>query len=261
MISLSDIEFAKFQKLVYEKIGISMSDKKKSLLMSRLSKRLTFYNLKSYTEYYNLVLRDKEEFQAMINLVTTNETSFFREKPHFEFLKNRIQKNVNEPFRIWSAACSRGAEPYSIAMVLRENLHSKWEILASDIDSDVLNYAKEGVYPIDFAKHIPHNFLKKYCLKGENKFEGFFKVKDTMKENITFMQINLNNDFPKVGLFDIIFLRNVLIYFDNSKKKEIVENMAKLLKSDGLLITGHSETLFSITDKYKMVKSTVYQKV
>ncbi len=261
MINLRDNDFSKFQKLIYDEIGISLSDKKKSLLITRLSKRINFYALDNYLQYYNLVLQNKEEFQIMVNLITTNETSFFREKSHFEFLTNILKTNKNEPFRIWSAACSRGAEPYSIAMILKEHLNVKWEILASDINSEVLEYARDGIYPLETSKNIPHNFLRKYCLKGENKYEDFFKIKEQLKENITFMQINLNSTLPNIGLFDLIFLRNVLIYFDNSKKKEIVENMAKLLKSDGLLITGHSETLFSITDKYKMVKSTVYQKV
>lgn len=261
LVELRDIEFSKFKKLIFDKIGISLGDNKKTLLSSRLAKRVRFYNLNSYSKYYDLILRDPNELQIMINLITTNETYFFREKKHFEYLKSILPSNQKETFRVWSAACSTGAEPYSIAMTLRENAYLKWEIVASDINSDVLKIAKEAIYPLESASSISASYLKKYCLKGENRYEGFFKIKNSLRENINFMQLNLNSPLPNIGLFDVVFLRNVLIYFDKSKKKEIVENIFKHLRKDGILIIGHSESLFGITEKYQMIKSTIYKKI
>jgi chemotaxis protein methyltransferase CheR len=264
IVSLSDKEFLELKNIIYKESGIQVKEDQRENLEFKLASRLIEYNLKSFKEYHNLLVKNKAEIQTMINAVTTNETYFFRELRHFKFLKNEILPTVKyDLFRCWSAAGSNGAEAYSIAMEIDSNLsnYKNYEVVISDINDNVLKYAKRGIYPLKFAKKIPEEYLKSYCLKGKNEFSGSFKISDKIKNNIVYKHINLTDHInPQLGMFDVIFLRNMIIYFDDKEKKLIVENVIKHLKDGGYLFMGHSESLHRITDKVFQVSPSIYQK-
>lgn len=263
--SITDQEFARFQSLIYKIAGIQMAESKKVLLVGRLTKRLKHYNLPNFAEYYKLVSAPGQsaELQMMVDLLTTNETYFFREPKHFEYLDSDILAKVKpgSPFAIWSAACSSGEEPYTLAMVLADRFgDSAWQITASDISTAVLARAQSGHYPIERSKGISREHLSKYCLKGTRSQEGTFMISKKLRDRIRFMQINLNASLPDIGPFDVIFLRNVMIYFDMETKRHVVANLITKLKPGGYFIVGHSETLNGITDKLQAIKPTIYRK-
>lgn len=264
-VKITDAEYIKFKDIIYKTTGIELKENKQNLVESRLMKRLRDRDLESYNDYYNLILQDAKELQLMINQVTTNETSFFRENKHFDYLARKILPQTNEKLKIWSAASSIGVEAYTIAMVVDEVLalrHLPFEILASDINIDVLQQAKEAVYDIRFSTNIPENYLRKYCLKGVGSMQNKFAINDYLKQKLSFAQINLTKPISaQVGEFDIIFLRNVLIYFDVQTKKDVVKYVLQHLKKGGYFFIGHSETLFNISDEVVQVMPTVYQKV
>ena len=264
-IKITDNEYIKFKEIIHKTTGIELKSNKQNLIESRLMKRLRNLELNSYDEYYQLIIQDKNELQLMINQVTTNETSFFRENKHFDYLVRKILPQTNERLHIWSAASSIGVEAYTIAMVVDETLshrHLPFDILASDINIDVLKQAKEAVYDIRFAKNIPDNYLRRYCLKGIGSMSNKFSINDYLKQKLSFAQINLTKPInSQVGKFDIIFLRNVLIYFDIQTKKDVVKYVLQHLKTGGYFFIGHSETLFNISEEVVQVMPTVYQKV
>lgn len=262
---LSNKEFTHFQKLIYELAGLHMPPVKKSLIANRLVSRLRFYQIPTYQEYYDFLIlpENADEKQIFVDLLTTNETSFFREPIHFQFLSDYIvtQKKDDSVFRIWSAACSSGEEPYSIAMLLADKIkYQSWEIIASDISSRILEKSNRGLYPIDKTVNIPTEYLKKYCLKGVNSNEGFFKIANEIKSNIRFLHMNLIEPFPVIGKFKFVFLRNVMIYFDKPTRKNIIEKMHDVITENGYLFIGHSETLLGVTDKFQMIKPTIYMR-
>ncbi len=261
---LSDQEFSLFQSFLYQGAGITLSSQKKPLVVSRLSKRLRHHNLDSYGDYLKLIEKDEHgaERQVALDLLTTNETYFYREPAHFEFLQDMLcARNNSGTFRVWSAACSSGQEPYSVAMLLANVLGNRnWEILASDISTRVLEQAKRGLYPIAQAEKIPQHYLKEFCLKGVDEHAGSFLFSRSVRERIKFCQINLNARLPDVGQFDVIFLRNVMIYFDNDTKRQVVERLSEVLKPGGHLIIGHSESLNGVTDVLNMRSPSIYQK-
>jgi len=262
-VILSENEFQQFRGLIHQVAGISMSDAKKQLISGRLAKRLQFFNLTTYGSYYRLLMKDKTELQMAVDLLTTNETYFFREPKHFEFLRDVILPELrgNSAVRIWSGACSSGEEPYTLAMVLADSLGARpWEILASDISSRVLEKAQCGRYPLDAIRGIPEALLNKYCLKGVGSNNGIFMIEPTLASRITFNPINLNNPLPAVGQFDVIFLRNVMIYFDNQTKSEVVTRLLKHLKPGGYFIVSHSKSLNGISDDVQLVKPSIYRK-
>ncbi|MDH4263271.1 MAG: protein-glutamate O-methyltransferase CheR [Spirochaetia bacterium] len=265
-INLTDKELQQFQKLIYEWAGIHMSDAKRALISGRLLKRLRFYHLPNYQDYINMILdpQYKDERQIMINLLTTNETYFFRESQHLDYLRDHILANFkgNEIFRVWSAAASSGQEAYSIAMILEEaGLNGRWEILGTDINETVLEKAKRGIYPLEASEKIPEKLLKKYCLRGINAEYGNFTVIDELKKNIRFIKMNLNEPFTNIGAFDIVFLRNVMIYFDMETKKSVIDRITQVIKPHCYLILGHSENLNNISKSYKTLLPTIYQKL
>jgi len=264
-VKISDSEYVKFKEIIYKTTGIELKENKQNLIESRLMKRLRDCNIDSYSDYYQLILQDKKELQLMINQVTTNETSFFRENKHFDYLARKILPQTNERLKIWSAASSIGVEAYTIAMVVDEAIsprHLPFDILASDINIDVLKQAKEAVYDIRFAKNIPDNYLRRYCLKGVGNMQNKFSINDYLKQKLSFAQINLTKPVSaQVGMFDIIFLRNVLIYFDIDTKQNVVKYVLQHLTPGGYFFIGHSETLFNISDEVVQVMPTVYQKV
>lgn len=242
-----------------------MSEIKKALIAGRLMKRLRHYNLNSYRDYLEIIESPNEdaERQVMIDLLTTNETYFFREPKHFDYLRDVYlpQYDSRELFRVWSAACSSGEEVYTIAIILAEHfgVHGNWEILGSDISTRILEDAQNCLYDMEDSSGIPQEFLKKYCLKGVRSQEGKFTFQREIRERTSFEQINLNENLPDVGLFDIIFLRNVMIYFDKETKKGIIENLVRKLKPSGLLIVGHAESLHGLTESVKTVAPTIYK--
>ncbi|MBS1141622.1 MAG: protein-glutamate O-methyltransferase CheR [Proteobacteria bacterium] len=264
--SITDQEFALFQRLIYKIAGISLSDAKKVLLVGRLTRRLKQYDFATFSQYYRMLATGEhpEELQTMVDLLTTNETYFFREPKHFDFLRDEIirKRTSPAPFRVWSAASSSGEEVYTLAMVLAENVqNSPWEIVGSDISTQVLAKAATGHYSVARTEGIPPAFMRKYCLKGVRSHAGTFLIVPELRKKIAFYQINLTNPIDAgIGDFEVIFLRNVMIYFDPETKAKVVHNLLPRLKPGGYLIIGHSETLTGITDRVEAIRPTIYRK-
>ncbi len=263
---ITDQEFALFQRLIYKLAGISLNDTKKDLLVGRLGKRLRHFQLPSFASYYRMLSTGAhpDEVQVMVDLLTTNETYFFREPNHFDFLRNEIVPRCNNrsPLRVWSAASSSGEEAYSIAMLLAETLGgAPWEIVGSDICTRVLARAVTGHYGLARTEGIPPDYMRKYCLKGVRSQAGTFLIAPELRQRTRFLQINLMLPVDTaIGEFDVIFLRNVMIYFDPPTKARVVHNLLPRLKPGGHLIIGHSETLNGISDRLITVRPTIYRK-
>ncbi|HEX5394720.1 MAG TPA: protein-glutamate O-methyltransferase CheR [Rhodocyclaceae bacterium] len=263
--TISSKEFAAFQKLIYDVAGISMSDAKKVLMVGRLSKRLRHHKFTTFDQYYKYVTggTDPQEFQLMVDLLTTNETYFFREEKHFDFLRKLIAAHPRgRSFDIWSGASSTGEEIYTICMVLADELgvDGNWTVTGSDISQSVLKIAEAGHYSLEKTRGLPPEYLRKYCLKGVRTQEGTFMIDPRLKSHTRFRQINLNTNLPEIGPFDLIFLRNVMIYFDAATKRSVVARLAKKIRPGGHLIIGHSETLTGINEELQSVQPTIYRK-
>ncbi len=263
---ITDAEFAQFQRLIYQIAGISLADSKKVLLVGRLGKRVKAHGLDTFSQYYKLVAsgNDPQERQTMVDLLTTNETYFFREEAHFDFLRKVVlpQHPANQSFDLWSAASSTGEEIYTLCMVLADELgaNGNWSILGSDISTHVLGIAQRGLYWLDRTRGLPKEYLQKYCLKGVRSQEGSFIIASELRRHTRFMQVNLNTTLPNVGSkFHVIFLRNVMIYFDNDTKRQVVSRLVEKLHPGGYFIVGHSESLNGLNDTLKMVKPTIYR--
>ncbi|MBL7004225.1 MAG: protein-glutamate O-methyltransferase CheR [Gammaproteobacteria bacterium] len=260
-------EYKAIRDFIYLEAGIDLGEKKQMLVSSRLTKRLRHYQLNSFKAYMQLInsAEHKLERQMATDLLTTNETYFFREPEHFKFLKKNILENhpSGTPFRLWSAASSSGEEAYTISMVLDDYFGARtpWEILGSDISSRIIEKAQNALYPTLRIDGIPQPFLKKYCLKGMGEFDGFLMVHQNLRSKCSFRQINLINPLPDIGKFDVIFLRNVLIYFDAKTKEKIVRQLVTTLKPDGVLFIGHSESLKGMDLGIKLIAPTTYQKI
>jgi len=267
---LTDVDFYKLRDIIYKEAGIKLSDVKKILMQSRLIKRLRELKLDNFTDYHEYLLSNFEKEKInFINAITTNKTDFFRENDHFEFMKSRIlpefvNKNEKE-LRIWSAGCSTGEEPYTIAITLFEYFSGKVPpellILATDIDTQVLEKAQEGNYPADHLADVDPKYLKAYFMRNENEKGVFYKVRDQLKKIVYFRRLNLLSDeYPMKKKFDIIFCRNVIIYFDRETQKKLFDKYYSYLKDDGYLLIGHSENITSITDKFILTGRTIYKK-
>ena len=264
-VVLQDEEFIKFSELIYRIAGISMAPSKKPLVSSRLAKRLKHHDLNSYGDYFRFITsaQGKDELQVTVDLLTTNETHFFREPKHFDFLRQRIipERRQGAAFRVWSAACSSGEEPYSIAMVLDDLLANQpWEILASDISTRIVDKARNGIYPMERLPEIPKPYLSRYCLKGVGDYDGTLLIEKSLRERVRFMLQNLTEMPPKLGEFDVIFLRNVMIYFDQDTKQKVVSRLLPLLRPGGYFLIGHSESLNGVTDAVKPIAPAIYRK-
>lgn len=263
--TITDQEFTLFQRLIYQLAGISLSPVKKILLVGRLSKRLTHHGFETFGEYYHLLTsgHHPNELQLFVDLLTTNETYFFREPQHFDYLRDEIlcRHPVGSQFRIWSGACSSGEEPYSMAMVLAEALpRAHWEVFATDISLTVLERARAGLYSLERTDGISPELLRKYCLKGVRTQQGKLLIAPDLRGKVTFSQVNLTATINGVGSFDVIFLRNVMIYFDADTKRKVVHNMLPHLRPGGHFIVGHSESLNGITEKLLSIRPTIYRK-
>lgn len=262
-------EFERFRTLIYNESGISLTEQKQTLLASRLSKRLRDLSLHTFSEYYESVTKDptREEFTRMLDLISTNKTDFFREPKHFEFLRDRILPELAEQrrIRIWSSACSTGEEPYTIAMTLFEHVQNpaQWnfKILASDLSTRVLAKAAAGLYQEDRFRDVPEEVLKRHFLRGRGTNAGLFKVKPHLAAVIQFRRLNLmDGHFPIKNPLDLIFCRNVMIYFDRSTQETLVNKFHRYLKPGGYLFIGHSESLQWVDHPFKSLAPTIYQK-
>lgn len=264
-ISINAAEFQKFKLWLYSTAGIDLKETKTKLVEGRLACRLRHYNLGSYAAYFKMITSKNAivEAQMAIDLLTTNETYFFREPKHFDFLKNNLLAKVRkgENFRLWCAASSTGEEPYTLAMTLAEGLGTTpWQIVASDINLQVLEKARSGHYALERAHNIAPQLLRKYCLKGVGSQEGTFLIQKTLRDKIEFNQINLIKALPDIGEFDVIFLRNVMIYFDNETRTQVVNKIVHLLKPGGYLFVSHSESLVGINTQLKIVQPSIFIK-
>lgn len=262
---LSEKEFSQFQSFIYKEAGISMSNSKLPLVAGRLGKRVKHHHMASFGEYFKFIHapENKEEKQIAINLLTTNETHFFREPKHFDFLRDEIIPNraKGRPLRVWSAASSSGEEVYTLAMVLAEHIPSyAWELTGSDISTAVLEKAKTGSYPIQRANEIPRQYLTKYCLKGTGSAHGTMLIDKELRQRVSFIPFNLIEPYPEMGQFDVIFLRNVMIYFNQETKQDILKKMITKLKPGGYFFISHSESLNGITDALETIRSSIYRK-
>lgn len=274
---LSEKEFAQFRELIYKVAGISLSENKKHLVQSRLQKRLRHHSLTRYQDYYNLVATQEvnsPEMIELVNCITTNKTDFFREPHHFEFVTKTLLPEVErrtargEPkrLRIWHAGCSTGEEPYTLAITLAEALgrEHEWDVrqLASDIDTQVLSHAEHGVYERERVETIPAPLISKYFLGGKGEKSGFVKVKPELQRQITFRRINLLEDNWPIrhgALFDVVFCRNVVIYFDKPTRKRLFARYASVLRPGGYMFIGHSESLIGISDAFESLGKTIYR--
>jgi chemotaxis protein methyltransferase CheR len=261
MPAISDSEFRRLRDWLEAATGIHLTAAKRTLVTSRLAVRLRMREVSTFTAYLRLVDTEPAERQAAIDLLTTNETYFFREPKHFEFLQSLLPRLGPAPARIWSAACSTGEEAFSIAMLLDAGMRGRpWEILATDISTRVLERAATGHYRIDRTDGIPREYLARYCLKGTGSQEGTLLVTRRLRERIRFEQANLTSPLPDVGEFDVIFLRNVMIYFDTPTKRDVVERLVRHLRPGGHLLIGHSESLTDVTRVVQPVAPAIYRK-
>jgi len=264
--TISDQEFGLFQRFFYEQIGLQLTAVKKPLLCGRLAKRLTALGLDSYRAYYNLLVSKdgREERETAIDLITTHETYFFREPKHFELLQNKVIPSLHgaAELRVWSAASSTGEEAYTLAMVLDSFRSPKsWSVTASDISRQVLINAQRGLYPMSRGERIPAHYLKRYCLRGNGRYAGYFMVEAPLRARVEFLPGNLTQQENNLGLFDVILLRNVLIYFDPPTKLLVLRNVLERLKPGGWLMVGHSESLHDSHLPLELITPSVYRKV
>jgi len=238
---------------------------KGALVAERLGKRLATHQIASFGEYFRLLISGKnpDEVQIAIDLLTTNETYFFRETKHFDFLREQAlaARNRNQLFRVWSAASSTGEEAYSIAMVLADCMESTpWEVIGSDISARVLQYAVRALYPMERARYLPPAYLSRFCLKGADEHEGHLLINSKLRSQVIFKPVNLNTTLPALGQFDLVFLRNVMIYFNSDTKREVVARVTTTIKRGGHCFVGHSESLNNITNSLNSIAPAIYQK-
>jgi len=245
-------QFQRIADLVYQHSGIHLHEGKESLLSARLAKRLRATGITLVEQYLKVLENDSQEMIAFLDAISTNHTFFFRESHHFALLQ---EKHAH----IWCAASSSGEEPYSIAIHCRENGYAP-VILATDLSTKVLATAAAGVYPIEKAKGIPSHLLKKYFQKGYGTFEGQIRVRGEIRKMVSFKRINLLQDPPPNQIFDVIFCRNVLIYFDKAAKEKVLDRLYQVLKQKGYLVVGGAESLSSVKHPYSYVKPSVYVK-
>lgn len=253
------------REFIYQEAGIDLGSSKQMLVSSRLNKRLRHHQLDSFDQYLDLLEKNNGiERQIAIDLLTTNETYFFREAEHFNTLKKLVLQDhpKDRVLRLWSAASSSGEEAYSIAMILDDHFgpRGKWEIFGSDISSRIIEKAKKGLYQCHRIDAIPKDFLQKYCLKGTGEYDGFLLIDQNLRAKTQFAEINLTKPLPEVGQFDVIFLRNVLIYFDDKTKENIIRSLTSKLRSKGILFIGHSESLKGMDLPIELIGPTTYQK-
>lgn len=260
-----DADFEQVKRIIHRKAGIHLADSKKQLVYSRLARRLRVLGFEDFASYLHYLEQTAEEQEEFVNALTTNLTAFFREPHHFTILSEYVRRNRSgqSPLRIWCAASSTGEEPYSIAMTLVEafgRYDPPVEIIASDIDSNVLADAARGVYPLERLDCLTLQQKKQFFLRGKGKNQGKAKIIDSLRNMVEFKKINLlDKAWPLQGLFDVIFCRNVMIYFDKATQIGLLERMVVMLKPQGLYIAGHSESFSQAGHLVRLVNKTTYQ--
>jgi chemotaxis protein methyltransferase CheR len=273
-ISLSDKDFKKVRELVHELAGISLHEGKRELVVARLAKRIRQLGMSSVGDYLTYVREQKtqDELITMLDALATNLTSFWRESQHFDYVEQvilpqilaRIKQTGDHRIRAWSAGCSSGEEPYSLAMLLKHKLdnytHCDLKILATDLSTKVLALARNGVYSIDRIKAIPPEIRHKYMTEQPTDRDREYRVADEVRSAVSFARLNLMETWPMQGPLDFIFCRNVMIYFDKTTQGQLARRFHELLRSGGTLFIGHSESLTGIEHSFRYVKPTVYEK-
>ncbi len=268
---LTDKLFQQFSSLVYQQTGIFLKPEKKELLNARLGKRLRHCQIASFQQYYDFVLNDASgvELIHLIDAVSTNFTSFFREKTHFDYLSSTVltefaDQGQGGDFRVWSAACSSGEEPYTLAIVLSEfaarEPRFRFTIHATDISTKVLAIAQKGVYAVDKVQAVGTDLVRRYFQRGKSGSAGLVKVKKELSQAISFQRFNLMDPYPWQAELDVIFCRNVMIYFNRETQQQLVDKFYTCLKPGGHLFIGHSESLTAISNRFKQVTTTGYRK-
>jgi chemotaxis protein methyltransferase CheR len=262
---LNDRDFATVRELIAQYAGIKLSLQKRNMVYNRLLRRLRARGLADFGSYLQLVQREgSDEREAFVNALTTNLTAFFRESHHFDLLAERARARVaarGRPMRCWSSACSTGEEAWSIAMVLRE-ADSAGEVLGTDIDTDVLNTAQAGVYRMERATALPIERLRRHFLRGTGANDGLVSVRPELRSMVRFGQLNLQSPvWPAQERFDVIFCRNVVIYFDREFQKKLLTRLADLLVPGGLLMVGHSESFPSAHPGFRSCGRTAYERI
>ncbi|MBS3910190.1 MAG: protein-glutamate O-methyltransferase [Actinobacteria bacterium] len=272
---IDDREFGRLKTLIKELTGINLTDQKKTLVVARLSKRLRALGLSSFAEYYYFLTEtgDYSEVTHLINRITTNKTDFFRERHHFEFLTEAVlpgiceegEKNGTRKLRIWSAGCSSGEEPYTIAITLCEYFLDKagWDIkiLATDLDTEMLEKARAGIYCQDGVAPVPPEYLRKYFKKGVNANTGRYMAKDKLKKMVIFKRHNLTSErYPFNEQIDVVLCRNVIIYFDEATKAKVINSFHDVLRDGGVLFLGHSESAIGNESRFKLIGNSTFRK-
>jgi chemotaxis protein methyltransferase CheR len=260
--------FKQFADLIYKEAGIHLGEHKQALVSARLSKRMRFLSIKDFDDYYEYIQKDqsRKELSNLLDVISTNVTFFYREPDHFKFLATLVRQWEQERqtrFRIWSAACSTGEEPYTMGLILSETLPnvSDVKILATDISTSVLSTARKGEYDAKKLEKVSEKMIKKHFTLIRNKEKKLYQISETIQKMIQFSWLNLSSPpYPMKGPLDVIFCRNVMIYFDNKVKERLLEDMYRLLKSGGYLIVGHAESLSGLLSGFKSVKPSVYIK-
>jgi len=268
ILQFSDREFKRISEIMYQAAGLSFNDSKKSLIQSRLTPRIQRLGLASFGEYIALMEDESQatEFQMVVDLLTTNETYFFREPKHYELLEKELAAlKSRAPLAIWSAAASFGDEAYSTAMLLSDmqmqgRIGPDWSILATDISHRVLLSAKEAIYPEDRLRAVSPERLRRYCLRGDGESQGQVLMQDKIRQRVQFGRLNLCQEFDGIGPFDVIFLRNVLIYFDIPTKIEVVDRVLAMLKPGGLFFLGTAEGRVACKTPLQTVQPGAFRK-
>ena len=287
-ISMSDRLFKRFSEFIYKECGIKLPPAKKTMLTVRLSRRLRALGMNSFGQYYDYVCSPESrsgERVRMIDAVSTNKTEFFREPAHFDFLGRQalpdlvgsMHNGSRKKLNVWSAGCSSGEEPYTLAMVLSEFFTERqnkaqadaksltrpldqFSILATDISTQVLETAKNAIYPKRIVEPVPTMMKQRYLMRGKGAQSGFYRVVPELRSRITFQRLNFNKDFNLGELMDVIFCRNVIIYFDRQTQIKLFEKFYNQLVPGGYLFIGHSESLHGINDRFRLVANTTYRK-
>lgn len=261
---LSDGDFRYLQQMMLKASGIHMADSKRTLVAGRLMSRLRALDQGNFYEYVSFLRQpaNENERRMVIDLLTTNETYFFREPQHFAFLGDWVAAQRG-PLHLWSAASSSGEEAYSMAMTLAERTRTpNWSIFASDLSRRVLERARQAIYPLEQAEQFPEGWLKRHCLRGVDQQEGSFRIGQPLRHRVTFAELNLMRDLPgEVGPFNVIFLRNVLIYFASDDKRAIVQRLVGRLRPGGLLFIGHAESLHGFDLPLRNLRPSIFERL
>ncbi|HLY18967.1 MAG TPA: protein-glutamate O-methyltransferase CheR [Bryobacteraceae bacterium] len=261
-------EFEAIRRLAYEKFGLDLRRGKEELVAARLSKRMRQGGFTSFAQYYEHVLGDNtgEALIGMIDALATNHTSFLRETAHFDFLRQQVLPGLRERPRVdlWSAACSSGEEPYSLAFTIRDQWGSeafqKVRILATDISTKALTAAQNAAYPAERLSAVPQAWLRRVLLRGDGRWKGWYRVKPEVRSQVEFARLNLIEPFTHATLFPVIFCRNVMIYFDKATQEGLVKRLAASLEPGGYLFIGHAESLTGVCHELTYVRPAIYQK-